>query len=195
MSTNCVRRLTWLALSIMSASLLAACDTTRATAYNPTVYGRTPQSLASAMGSPGKPTRSPLPDAPFSFAAGAACTFPLIGTVITNKEVSNTFPPDANGDVVQHISGRLVMSITNGNTNKSITVNISGPGTLVFRPDGSVGFTGYGNSVFFFGPTSIPAGPNTFIYSGKTVANFDASGNLTLISQSGNAQDVCAALS
>ncbi len=183
---------TWLALSVVSASLLTACDTTRPTAYDPTVSARTPQSPVVAMG---KPIRSPLPDAPFSFAAGAACTFPLIGTVVENKEVSNTFPPEPNGDVVTHIAGRLVMDITNGNTNKSIEVNISGPGTIVTHSDGSVTFTGLGNSLFFFSPTSIPAGPNTFLYSGKTVVFFTASGQETLVSQSGNAQDVCAALS
>jgi hypothetical protein len=186
---------TWLALSVVSASLLTACDTTRPTAYDPTASGRTPQSRVFAMGSSGKPTRSPLPDAPFSFAAGVACTFPLIGTVVENKEVSNTFPTEPNGDVVTHIAGRLVMDITNGNTNKSIEVNISGPGTIVTHVDGSVTFTGLGRSLFFFTPTSIPVGPITFIYSGKTVVDFTASGQATLISQSGNAQDVCAALS
>lgn len=178
---------TRLALAVASASLLAACETATPTADRAPAFD--------AGGVPGKPLRSPLPDAPFSFAAGAVCSFPLIGTVLENNEVSNTFPPEPNGDVVQHITGRLVMTLTNGSTNKSINVNISGPGTLVFRPDGSVGFTGYGNSLFFFTSTSVPAGPATFIFSGKTVANFDASGNLTLISQSGNAQDVCAALS
>jgi hypothetical protein len=181
---------TRVALAVMSASLLAACYTTMPTADR--MSGTPAFDKGSA---PGKPTKSPLPDAPFSFPAGAACSFPLIGTVLANNEVTNTFPPEPNGDVVQHISGRLVMALTNGSTNKSIDVNISGPGTLVFHPDGSVGFTGYGNSLFIFQPTSIPAGPATFIYSGQTVANFTAAGQLILVSQTGNVQDVCAALS
>jgi hypothetical protein len=182
---------TRLALAVVTAFGLAACDTATPTAYN-----RTAGSPDFDKGSaPGKPIRSPLPDAPFSFAAGVACSFPLIGTVISNNEVSKTFPTAPNGDVVEHITGRLVMALTNGNTNQSIQVNISGPGTIVTHSDGSGVFTGYGNSLFIFTPTSVPVGPMTFIYSGKTVANFDPSGNLFLVSQSGNSQDVCAALS
>jgi hypothetical protein len=195
MNRNCTNHLTWLALSVVSVSLLAACDTARPTESDATANGGTLQSPVAAMGSSGKPIRSPLPNGPISFPAGQACSFPLLGTVVVNKEVSKTFPPEANGDVLVKISGRLVFDLTNGNTNKTIEENLSGPGTEVFHTDGSVTFTGLGRSLFVFTPTDIPAGPMTFIYSGQTVETITPSGQSILLSQSGNAEDVCAALS
>jgi hypothetical protein len=46
-------------------------------------------------------------------------------------ESTTTFPAQANGDVVVLITGRLVEQVTNVNTGKSITINISGPETAV----------------------------------------------------------------
>jgi hypothetical protein len=181
----------WVALGVVSASLLAACDTSRPTASSPMA-----QSPVFNMGSaPGKPTRLPFPNTPFSVPAGVFCSFPVSVTIVENNEVSNTYPPDANGDVLQRITGKLVLGITNGTTNKSINVNVSGPGTNVFHADGSDSFTGYGRSIFFFSSNTIPAGPATFIYSGKSEATITASGQLTLDSQTGHAEDVCAELS
>lgn len=191
-------RVTWvgrLALAAITASLFAACNSAGPTSTDPTAYVRSPHSPTSAMGTSGKPIRSPLPNAPFTVAAGQACTFPLVGTIIASDEVTNTFPPEPNGDVVEHISGRLVLGLTNGNTNQSIQVNISGPGTEVFHTDGSVTVTTEGRSLFIFGPTSIPAGPSTIIYEGRAVEDITPSGQVILVSPGGNAQDVCAALS
>src|SRR5437667_12675135 len=91
-----------------------------------------PSSLASASG---RPTRLPVPNAynTFDFAAGLACSFELSFTPVVNNEVFTTFPAQANGDVVQQITGYLLERLTNVGTGKSITVNISGPETYVFH--------------------------------------------------------------
>jgi hypothetical protein len=148
--------------------------------------------LISAQG----PTRSPVNNQPFTVAAGQGCNFPLHGEPLIDQEVTKTFPPESNGDVKVIITGRLVFELTNLDTGKSLVVNISGPVTAVFHPDGSVraDFGGLSGPIVFF-PTDIPPGPKAFINSGRLVVDITPSGQLILVSQSGHEEDVCAALS
>jgi hypothetical protein len=145
----------------------------------------------------GKPTRVLLTDEQqtFDLPAGVACNFELAGTPIANNETTTTFPADANGDVREIITGTLKLQLTNVATGKSIVANISGPGTIVFHPDGSGTEELRGNSLVIFTPTATPAGPATYLYSGNTSISFNATG-LTLDSTTDNSPlDVCAALS
>ena len=150
--------------------------------------------LASANG---KPTRAPLPDASqtFDLPAGLACSFEVAAQPVINQEFTTTFPAQANGDVVVFVTGRLVERITNVSTGRSITVNVSGPGTAVLHPDGSITVTARGSSFLILYPTDITPGPAFLINTGRYVATFNAAGQETLISQSGTQFDVCAALS
>ena len=49
--------------------------------------------------------------------------------------VQSTTAPD--GTQTLHITGRARATVTNEDTGKSISFNISGPGTLIINPDGS----------------------------------------------------------
>jgi len=142
------------------------------------------------------PTRKPTLNQPFTIDAGLACSFPLHGEPVIDQEVTKTFPPEPNGDVKQIITGRLVFELTNLENHKSLTVNISGPVSAIFHPDGSIraDFGGRSGPLVFF-PTDIPPGPKAFINSGKIVIDITPTGQFVLVRQSGHEQDVCALLS
>jgi hypothetical protein len=141
------------------------------------------------------PTRTPLNNQPFTVAAGRACAFPPHGEPLIDQEVVKTFPPDANGDVRQIITGRLVFELSNLDTGKSLVVNVSGPATLIFHPDGShMDEIEGGSGPLIFSPTDIPPGSTAFINSGRIAIDATSTGQFIVVSQSGHEQDVCAAL-
>ena len=148
-------------------------------------------SVASAGG---KPTRSPTANSPFDFPAGVVCGFEVAGQPLVDNEVTKTFPPLPNGDVVQIVTGRVVLQLTNVDSGKSLTLNVSGPATITAHPDGSVTAIDSGRSLSFFFPTDSPAGPATYLYTGQVVLNFTADGQQILVSQTGTSRDICAAL-
>jgi hypothetical protein len=127
--------------------------------------------------------------------AGLACSFELAGQPLVNNELTTTFPPEANGDVVQLVTGYVLERLTNVGTGKSIVLNLYGPSTFVFHADGTITFTGLGATAAIFFPTDIPAGPTTYINYGRYVEIGTPSGQGILVSQSGTQFDVCAALS
>jgi hypothetical protein len=141
------------------------------------------------------PTRTPNLAPPFTLASGLACSFPLHGEYVINQEIVKSFPPEPNGDVKQIITGRLVLVLTNVNTSKSLTTNVSGPEFVVLHTDGSarLDFGGVSGPIVFF-PTDIPPGPKAFISSGRVVVDVTPTGQFILVSQSGHEEDVCAAL-
>jgi hypothetical protein len=140
----------------------------------------------------GKPTRSPLPAGPFEAPAGLFCSFGVLSEPVVNKQVVKTFPPEPNGDIVQIATGAFVARLTNTSTGKSITVNISGPGRVTIHPDGSVTLEATGR--WFF--AAIENAPfSAFISSGHAVLSIASDGTVTLVSQSGHVEDVCALLS
>jgi len=146
----------------------------------------------------GKPTRVLLTDLQqtFDIPAGGVCNFELAGTPIANNETITTFPPDANGDVREIITGTLKLQLTNVGTGNSTEVNVSGPGTIVLHPDGSASEDLRGNAVILFFPGANPAGPDTQLFTGHTVISIDPAGNLTLVSTTDDHPlDICAALS
>jgi hypothetical protein len=145
----------------------------------------------------GTPTREPIPDEANTadFPAGLVCSFELAVDVVANNEVATTFPAKPNGDVVVLITGRLVNRITNVETGESITVNVSGPLRITFHPDGSATTENEGRTLVFLFPFSIPAGPRTFINSGRVVFTFAPGGPPTLVTLTGQQEDICAALS
>jgi hypothetical protein len=146
----------------------------------------------------GKPTRVLITDLQqtFDIPAGGACSFELAGTPIANNETTTTFPPDANGDIREIITGTLELQLTNVGTGNSLDVNVSGPGTVVLHPDGSASEDLQGHAVVLFFPTADPAGPATELFTGHTVISFDPAGNLTLVSTTDNHPlDICGALS
>lgn len=140
----------------------------------------------------GKPTRSPLPAGPFEAPAGLFCSFGVLSEPVVNNQVVKTFPPEPNGDIVQLATGAFVARLTNTSTGKSITVNISGPGRFTIHPDGSIILEASGR--WFF--AVIENAPfSAFISSGRAVLSIAQDGTVTLVSQSGHVEDVCALLS
>ena len=183
-------RFAFLGAATLAAALLAACDSTPS---EPT--GSQPASPTFATSAPGKPTRSPLPQEAFAFPAGTACSFALGYEPLVNRVVVKTFPPEANGDVLQIITGTLTVRLTNLATDEAITLNLSGPGRVTFHPDGSITFVNGGFGLIVVFPTDIPAGPRTILTAGRLVQTLTATGQLIVVSLAGRQEDVCATLS
>lgn len=152
-------------------------------------------SLAAQQG--GKPTRADVPDALQTgvLPAGVACSFPVANEPVTNRLVTTTFPADANGDVVQLTTGTVVMRVTNVETGKSLTLNISGPGRFTFRADGTTTLETWGNWVNL-GRDPVTGEVQFLLTSGRVVVDFAAPNTFgTFTSMAGRASDLCAALS
>ena len=147
----------------------------------------------------GKPFRVMIPNLNFTFdaPAGQACpSFELAGVPVTNKQVATIFPVQPNGDQLQIVTGTVVEQLTNVNTGKSTTVNISGPTKLIIHADGSVSesLTGPGLVVLTPG-VSIPPGPGAFHTTGHIEVFVNATlTQFTILSQTGTQEDLCAQL-
>jgi hypothetical protein len=138
----------------------------------------------------GQPTRAfaPIPS-PIDLPAGVFCTFDVRVDILTNQEYAITFPADANGDVRQIITGRLIVSLTNVDSGASVVLNISGPGHLVYHSDGSL--------TDGFGGRSLPIQPGAALVltSGRVIQEFAADGRSILGPVNGHSVDECVALS
>jgi len=153
---------------------------------------------ATLSASDGKPTKVAVTDEQqtFSFRAGRVCSFPLAGTPVVNNQSIKTYPADANGDVRVTVEGALKAQVTNVDTGKSIVVNVPGPSTQIFHPDGTSDLTLDGSVMVLYNARFNPRGPATLIYTGHTVFSVSADGILTLVSTTDKHPfDVCAALS
>jgi len=144
-----------------------------------------------AVAAPGalaaKPVREFL-DGPTSIdlGAGEACAFPVHIDIPLNKEYITIFEGRASA-LADHISGRLIMTVSHGN--RSLTLNVSGPGGDIYNEDGS--------SVFVFRGNGLMWAP-TFMYaiSGPASISFGTDGSIVAIDTSkGHVVDVCALIS
>jgi hypothetical protein len=140
------------------------------------------------------PERSPLqPPPPATFPAGAICPFELSIETIVNNQVMTTFF-DRNGNVTRQLfTGNFVVRLTNEQTDASIELNVSGPGTLEANPDGTLLGEAKGLLLLLLFPTD-PGGPGAFVYSGRTDFLIGATGTVTVIRAEGKVRDICAAL-
>jgi hypothetical protein len=111
------------------------------------------------------------------------CPFPVAIHVDINKEFSKEHQ---NGVTI--ITGRLVVTITNTETGQSVTYNISGP-VHITSQDGLETDVFLGRSLLFNPDIGM------LVTSGRAVTTFDpATGEFTLVSFQGHAEDVCATL-
>ena len=149
-------------------------------------------SLAAAGG---KPIRTPLEPDSDTYPAGLACDFAVTTEDVISNEYDTTFPPDANGDVMTLVTGRLISRVTNVETTESITLNASGPGPIVSHSDGSVTATVHGPSFLILFPGDMPSGPSFVVNYGRYVVDITPDGQFIVQSQTGRQFDVCAALS
>jgi hypothetical protein len=150
---------------------------------------------SSGASASGKPTRAPRLLGSEVFPAGLACSFAVASQTLTNNEFTTTFPADGNGDIVQLVTGYVVQRFTNPATGKSLSATVSGPGTIVFHPDGSVTASAEGPSVLILFPGDVPSGPSFVINYGQVVVTITSSGQFIVQKQTGAQFDVCAALS
>lgn len=138
--------------------------------------------------------------APFhdEFDPGVACTFGLaVDGVGGDKRVERTFV-DADGNPVRMLSAGVGSQLTFTNLSNDATIALRANGAVqrtVFNADGSATVTSTGHNVLILFPSDVPAGPSTTLYVGRVVFTVDANGVFTVVSTSGTATDICAALS
>lgn len=86
--------------------------------------------------------------------------------------------------------------VTNTTSNKSITYNISGPGTVTLNPDGGFSVSATGTNLFWTTKKNSYAGvPQISYTSGPVSFTVNRSGKTTAYNNTGSTTDVCAALS
>jgi len=137
----------------------------------------------------GKPTVDPVPfpEEGILLPGGVFCAVDIFVEATRNTEKALTFPADEDGDVLQIITGQLWITATNVATGEGVVLNISGPYTVLIRPDGTLDIT-------FFG-RSVPVQPPGFIVtSGRVVYVIHPDGSSEILSQRGSSTDVCALL-
>ncbi|NUT72293.1 hypothetical protein [Pseudarthrobacter sp. C4D7] len=104
---------------------------------------------------------------------------------------------DREGHLVRMISAGkgVLLTYTNLENGKSISFNTSGSVSNTTRnPDGTYTARASGHNGLIFFPSDMPAGPSTTQYTGTVVYNIEKDGTWTLVSTSGPAVNVCAAL-
>jgi hypothetical protein len=135
-------------------------------------------------------TPDPLP-------LGGYCSFPVLVTFTRANEyvIHESVAPD--GTKTQQITGRLFATVTNEATGKSLTYNISGPGSLTSEPSGAFSGDLHGPSLLWTLPQNLPDGQNVPALSyttGHVTFAVNPSGKTTAYSLNGRTTDVCAAL-
>jgi hypothetical protein len=132
-----------------------------------------------------------------SFDAGVACPFALDLDASGGRARVIMFE-DKKGKParVLTVATGVVLTYTNVGTGESISFKTSGSVTSIVGPEGTTQtFTATGHNGLILFPTDVPAGPTSTQYSGgRIVYTVDPTGVFTLVSASGNATDICAAL-
>jgi hypothetical protein len=125
------------------------------------------------------------------------CAFPVFVHIVKNNEYQ-TLTTLADGTVVQKYEGSLVLTLTNTNTGKAITVNSGGPGINTYRTDGVDSVDAEGLNTSFWNPYNQRAFglPGVELSSGHLQYTFNANVNeVTSYSLTGHSVDACALLS
>jgi hypothetical protein len=144
------------------------------------------------------PHRIYLAAAPFDLPA-SLCGFPVHVEPLVDKEYA-TVSTNPDGSTTYKVTGSLFVSLTNAGTGKTISANISGPGSFTFPADGTtltvsstgVGLTWAPNLTDFGAPSNIvvTAGPIQVTFDVATGAVLSPSTQVPNV-----LIDVCAALS
>ena len=105
----------------------------------------------------------------------------------------------SDGTVTLRIAGRARATVTNQGTGKSVSFNISGPGTLVMNPDGSFSANLAGPNLLWTARANLANFPNvpTISYTtGHVTFGVDPSGQTTSYSLAGGSRqtNVCTVL-
>lgn len=145
-------------------------------------------SAVPAAAVPPKHEQVPLPD---DFVI-SDCGFDLLFHVLEWKLKSTTYF-DKDGNVIrQHDSGTVKIRLTNVGTGESQDLNISGPATFTFPPDGSVHLVGTGGWLNW-GITNRPG--EVLFTKGRFEMTFTPEGESLLTDPAPNETDMCDVLS
>ena len=127
---------------------------------------------------------------PITAPAGAVCSFEVTAEPV-REDLRVRYHYDSAGNVDGYQAlGQLIARITNTETGESVVRNLSGPGTVTFNPDGSYDAVAQGDFLVFFLGNDDPA-HELLLLSGRTVLHGDASGAKTLVSHSGQVENLC----
>jgi hypothetical protein len=141
-----------------------------------------------------KPERVPFgAPPPQDFAAGDMCAdFPVRIETLVNKEYGLVFPEAADGSQRTIVTGRLVIRVTNLETDEALTLNASGPGVFTVAADGTLTITGWGRWLLYLLPTDA-GGPGIWLTSGRLTLHIGDTGIVGL-ELPAHTTDICAAL-
>ena len=138
-----------------------------------------------------KPTREIIP-APNDRVITGQCTFPVLGHIEGN-EIDTTFTDKAGNPVkLIGVFPGNTLTLTNLDTNKSITLGATGSFQLRANPDGSASAMVTGLGAWFGNP--VTGEPGIWYQSGRVSATLDAEGNTTSVDSTGNLVNLCARL-
>jgi hypothetical protein len=127
---------------------------------------------------------------PITAPAGAVCAFAVTAEPV-RENLRFRYHYDSAGNVDGYqATGQLIGRITNTDTGASVVRNLSGPGTVTFHPDGSYDAVVSGDFLVFFLAQDNPA-QELLLLSGHTVLHGAPSGAKTLVSHSGQTENLC----
>jgi hypothetical protein len=130
---------------------------------------------------------------PITAPAGVVCSFEVTAEPV-REDLRVRYHYDAAGNVDGYEAiGQLVAQITNTETGVSVVRNLSGPGTVTFNPDGSYDAVVDGDFLVFFLAQDSPSN-ELLLLSGHTVLHGAPTGEKTLVSSSGQTENLCATL-
>jgi hypothetical protein len=130
---------------------------------------------------------------PITAPAGVVCPFEVTAAPV-REDLRVRYHFDSAGNVDGYeATGQLIARITNTETGASVVRNLSGPGTVTFNPDGSYDAVVAGDFLVFFLAQDDPSNA-LLLFSGQTVLHGDASGAKTVVSSSGQVENLCETL-
>jgi hypothetical protein len=141
------------------------------------------------------PKWQPAPREPRTLSA-EYCGFQIRETWPVNKRFSKLLKT-AHGSMTFLETGSLRVSLTNLDTGKTITANVSGPSRRTEHPDGSVTFLGRGRGLLLLSPADAERFglPTAAVVAGAATIQRAPDGIITSLSHNGHVAGVCAALS
>jgi len=129
-----------------------------------------------------------------TFPAGTVCPFTATWDVKETNANQLVFPVDANGDQLVRTAGHAITVVTNFDTGEWITLSGGVRQDLIFRADGTIDVWINGTVLAAAGVPDL-GGPSMWWFRGHLHDVLDATFTRTAHSFTGNATDICAALS
>ena len=135
----------------------------------------------------------PTYQGPITAPAGVVCSFTVTAEPV-REDLRVRYHYDSAGVIDGYqASGQLFGRITNTETGASVVRNLSGPGSVRFNSDGSWDATVAGDFLVFFRSQDSPAN-ELLLLSGGTVLHGSPNGQKTLVSHTGQVENLCETL-